>query len=65
MIDITKLDFSRLILLADFITGLESHTRLTPDTQLLRKLGQDGIDCILATNHRQRILLLKEVAWRL
>jgi len=53
--------YDEILAIADFITGLERHTRLTLDAQAANLLGINLHNKILSMNHVQRIELLKDV----
>lgn len=53
--------YDESLAIADFIIGLERHTRLTPDAPAGNLMGTTLYNNISTMNHGERISLLKEV----
>lgn len=53
--------YDEILAIADFILGLERHTRLAPDTQAANLMGINLHNKILSMNHAQRIEMLKDL----
>lgn len=61
MIDVTALSQKQLLCLADFIAGLERGSRLDPDEEIAKELGEI-IAIVLSMGHVERLRYLKLTA---